>query len=370
MSVEKKRYSPSLIVALTEFLSESRIEEYLNTTLKKFLYENAEIRSSLGDVPLEFKVQVVPISLLNVPIPNERGIIEEQKYLDFYLKEEADKFMENELSENPLWQDNFRRIKRDRFLVDLRVTYEKNKFKKVSGKTFIYCNNPVVINILSRKTPEGEDFYKREYKTNLETGLLYTEDVVTDYIKNNAPKEVVDIYIEQYRPMPIENYPNYFNYYSNQGQDSDVARFELCGIFKSFLDIIKGLSTNGTIPDDYSIFLSSAFDRFIITQEVVNDLFNLYRRGTRNKMVYFASTGIFASKLNNVIKNHNLSIQGNPNVEELRFDFKNILENHGKIKDRILGIEHPFTEVLEMGNDGEVIHHLRAGGAVEGGEPA
>jgi len=280
---QEYRSSSNIINAYTEFISSKRILEYLENTLLTSLSQNEEI--GLYTLNAKFQVQNIPINLIDVPIYNGKEIVSYERYLTDFVNKIANTFQETLTDEKKSF---FERRRKDRFINDLKNELSKEKVKRLSGKSYIFCDNIYVIRILSQKDINGNDYYVRKFKINPATNQPYTEkDVENFMLENKIPeKKIIDL---TYNSFSINDIPKFFTYkFKNKSSEQEKnARESLCFLLQYYIEIssmdisqLNNLEPPSTI--DINILKQFSYDN-----DDISDLIDVYKKFSNNPKLFF-----------------------------------------------------------------------------------
>ena len=270
MSLEQQRVNPKIIVANTSFFSLERIEEYFNILLKN-LRENDEINAKLGP-NISFIINVLPITLADITITNNRNEPEKLPYLTNYVNKIADIF-ENSLPEES--KNNFKTRQRSYFFNRLYQKLEKVKLKRTVGRPYIYCDNEVIFNILLGKNLDGEDNFVRSF--NIKDGnSLYTQEELDDFkIEKEASISKLTKIDLKYKQYNIDDIPEFFNYYSKDSYNGDRILF--CKMINELIKLASNISTDwdSTFTVDETI-IDENLKNFYLEKGELQSLLEIY----------------------------------------------------------------------------------------------
>ena len=320
-SKDKERKNPYIIYSNTEFISEEKILEYLKGPLLKTLNSNTKIESLLRR-DTKFIVQAIPITLKNIIIPNERNVKEEERYLTDFISEVAENFINVDLASFPDFQKRFRNSGRDYFIKNLIKTFNDGLYKRLSGRSYIYCNDPIIIRILSRENLDGTPYFEREYKTREGTDIQYTEEDVKNYLSEHEIPELLDVNIPDYESLDPNRYMDLINFYS-RNKESIPARNKLHEI----LIQLSSFKLFDNIPPNFfeSISLQPEWNGFKIDLTVLSSLFGIYGQKRRKDNI-LSIEGVPYLKLKKIFQTHNQSF---PSGIEVDFNLEHLNNKEG-----------------------------------------
>ena len=270
MSLEQQRVNPKIIVANTSFFSLERIEEYLSTLLKN-LRNKDEINAKLGP-NISFIVNILPITLADITITNNRNEPEKLPYLTNYVNKIADNF-ENSLPEEN--KNNFKTKQRSYFFNRLYKNLEKVKLKRTVGRPYIYCDNEVIFNILLGKNLDGEDNFVRSFNIK-EDNSLYTQEELDDFKMekeaNISKLTKIDLKYKQYN---INDIADFFNFYSKDLYSEDRILF--CKMIENLIELSQNISTDfdSTFTFDENI-INEDLKKFYLDEDELKSLLEIY----------------------------------------------------------------------------------------------
>ena len=297
----------------SDFLSQKRLLEYLNNILLPSLRENEEIHAQIGST-VKFIVNMLPITLKDVAIPNERGPPEIQKYLTNFVNSEIAKF-KSQLNEE--LRKKFERLYEPELFTKLYQILDRGNYKKLSGITFIHCNEPKIIKILLNKDLNGNDHFVRDFSLK-EDGTPYTQEDVNSFSKERLAliPNLINIDLT-YNEMPQEIYPVFFNFKAEESNDSPKgkARFEICNVFSSITNYINSLGKSSFNLDEFVIEVPDYLNIFSFDfNQDLPQLINLYSKNlsNRNNSKVFKSSfflEMLKKKLNDLKSQNNFSKQ-------------------------------------------------------------
>jgi hypothetical protein len=302
MASDSERHNPHLIYAQTEFLNENHILHYLNKVLVPFLQKNEIVQNYIHQ-NIKFMIQLLPINVEDIIIMNENNKAERHEYTTITAVDMLNDFVSTDLATDHEKRDklllpsnNFHQRK---FISDIRSYLNPQKppykkYKKISGKTFIYCNDKNIINLLLKRDLEGNPNYVRKFNLNPE-GILYSEKDVENYRETNGFISVMNRFeIDFDYKITMCSYADYFNY-EETNNDLSLLRSNLCEIFSNFVTSMESLSKTDELPN-FEIDLSPLWSQYKIRHATLEELRNLYAIRLR-KNRFLAENGIFFSKL-------------------------------------------------------------------------